>query len=85
MSVRTPRKLFAGQLDGEPGIYWAWPFDGYWDLHWTSLGEGSPDGSDVIEECLPTLAAAKDAAREWSTQWNAVLSSALRKHTRRQA
>ena len=55
-------KLRNGKYNGYPGTYWAWPVDGYYDLHWTDADH--PDGSDVIYECLPSLAEARKQARE---------------------
>jgi hypothetical protein len=44
-------------------VYWAWKVDGYFDLHHAAEGV-APDGSDVVTEFLPTLAAARQWARE---------------------
>ena len=60
--VGTPRRLRDGIYCGLDGTYWAWPVDGYWDLHHTEKGV-EPDGSDVVEELLPTLEAARVEAR----------------------
>ena len=60
-------KLRNGKYDGMHGTYWAWPVDGYYDLHWTSVGVERPDGSDVIHELLPTLQAARAEAKALST------------------
>ena len=59
-------RLRNGKYYGEPGTYWAWPVDGYYDLHWTSVGV-RPDGSDVVYELLPTLKAARAEAKALST------------------
>lgn len=59
-------KLRKGKYDGMPGTYWAWPVDGYYDLHFTDIGV-RPDGSDVIHELLPTLKAARAEAKALST------------------
>ena len=57
-------RLRDGLLDGFIGTYWAWPVDGYFDLHFVIKGEPTyPDGSDIVEELLPTLKAARDKAR----------------------
>jgi hypothetical protein len=38
--------------------------DGYFDLHFVEKGEPTyPDGSEPVEELLPTLKAARDKAR----------------------
>lgn len=60
--IRSPIKLRNGKYNGGWGSYWAWPVDGYFDLHFTDLD--LPDGSDVIHECLPSLAEARKEARE---------------------
>lgn len=62
--ITSPRRLRDGYYDEQPGTFWAWPVDGYYDLHHAPRGV-DPDGSDVIEECLPTLAAARERARFW--------------------
>lgn len=36
------------------GTYWAWKFDGAYDIHHAPLGE-HPDGGDVIAEGFTTL------------------------------
>jgi len=59
-------KLRNGKYDGDHGTYWAWPVDGYYDLHFADVGV-RPDGSDVIEELLPSLKEARARARELST------------------
>ena len=66
-SIGNAVKLRNGKYDGMPGTYWAWPVDGYYDLHWTSVGVERPDGSDVIHELLPTLQAARAEAKALST------------------
>lgn len=63
MSVGTPRHIGNGTYDGEPGAFWAWPVDGYWDVHHTPVGE-EPDGSEVVSEFHPTLADARRFVRE---------------------
>ena len=63
MSIGTPTRLRRGTCHGLPGVYWAWKVDGYYDLHHAAEGV-APDGSDVVTEFLPTLAAARQWARE---------------------
>jgi hypothetical protein len=63
MPVGTPRHLGYAMYDGEPGSFWAWPVDGYYDIHVTTPGT-SPDGSDVVSEFHPTLADARRWVRE---------------------
>lgn len=60
--IKSPIKLRNGKWNGISGAYWAWEVDGYFDLHWTDADR--PDGSDVICECLPSLAEARKEARE---------------------
>lgn len=60
--IKSPIKLRNGKYNGFTGTFWAWPVDGYFDLHFTDLD--LPDGSDVIHELLPSLAAARKEARE---------------------
>ena len=69
--IGNARRLRDGHFDGLPGTYWAWPVDGYYDLHHVERGL-EPDGSDVIEEMLPTIKAARDRARELAEfdRWN---------------
>ena len=55
-------RLRDGMLDEHMGTYWAWPVDGYFDLHFAERGIW-PDGSEDIVELLPTLKAARDKAR----------------------
>lgn len=62
-SIASPIRLRNGRHYGDAGTYWAWPVDGYYDLHHAPCGV-QPDGSDVIAECLPTLAAARAEARD---------------------
>jgi hypothetical protein len=60
-------RLRNGKYNGFAGTYWAWPVDGYFDLHFVDQNEGPrPDGSDVIHEFLPSLAEARKEAREIS-------------------
>lgn len=56
----TPRRIRRGTFDGDPGVFWAWKFDGYWDIHHAPDGV-EPDGSDVVSEFHPTFA----DARSW--------------------
>lgn len=60
--IKSPIKLRNGKYNGYSGAYWAWPVDGYYDLHWTDADH--PDGCDVIYECLPSLAEARKQARQ---------------------
>ena len=53
------------------GTYWAWPIDGYYDLHFTDTG-ARPDGSDVVSEGLHTLKAARTEAKELSKTSNGI-------------
>ena len=52
--VNNLRKIRNGTYHGEPGTYWAWQQDGYWDLHHSYPGE-EPTGDDVIAEFFQTL------------------------------
>jgi hypothetical protein len=65
-SIGTPIRLRSGACEGDPGVFWAWKVDGYYDLHHAPEGT-APDGSDVVVEFLPTLAAARQWAREETT------------------
>jgi len=58
--IGNARKIRNGAYRGDPGTYWAWPIDGYWDIHHADPGI-EPDGSEVISEFHPTLA----DARQW--------------------
>lgn len=65
--VKNPRFIRRGYYhDMELGTYWAWPVDGYWDLHFThsDWGDGWPDGSEVIAECFTTYKEAETYAQE---------------------
>lgn len=63
--IGSPIRLRNGKYSGMRGTYWAWPVDGYFDLHFVEQTEGPrPDGSEVVEECFPTLKAARTEARE---------------------
>jgi hypothetical protein len=62
-TIGTPARLRKGTCYGQPGVYWAWKVDGYFDIHHAPEGV-APDGSDVIVEFLPTLQAAREWARE---------------------
>lgn len=64
MTVGTPIRLRNGPHDGRPGTYWAWPVDGYFDLHHAPAGT-YPDGSDVISEFHATLKETRAEAREY--------------------
>jgi hypothetical protein len=61
--IKSPIRLRNGVWMDMPGTYWAWPVDGYYDLHFAERGI-DPDGSDEIVELLPTLKAARDEARD---------------------
>jgi hypothetical protein len=65
--IGTATRLRRGTYYGLPGVYWAWPVDGYYDLHHAPEGV-APDGSDVVVELLPTVA----AAREWARAMTAI-------------
>ena len=62
--IGNPVRLRAGYFDGQHGVFWAWPVDGYYDLHHSPDGV-YPDGSEVIGEGYWTLKDARDAARSW--------------------
>jgi len=57
-------RLRKGNCWGDPGVYWAWKFDGYYDIHHAPEGI-VPGGSDVIAEFFPTLKEAREWVREW--------------------
>lgn len=61
--IGNPIRIRNGKWDGQRGTYWAWPIDGYYDLHFTPVGI-QPDGSDVISEGHPTLKEAREWVRE---------------------
>lgn len=63
--IGTPIRLRNGKCHGLSGTYWAWPVDGYFDLHHTAPGL-SPDGSDVVSEGHVSLSDARATAREWA-------------------
>lgn len=69
--IASPIPLLRGSLDRRRGTFWAWPIDGYYDLHFVADadGYGHPDGSDVVSEILHTLTDCKRAARE-ETAWS---------------
>ena len=60
---RNPKRLRPGLYNGQPGIYWGWLIDGYYDLHHAPEGV-APDGSDVIGEGYGTLSEVRKAAKE---------------------
>ncbi len=66
--IKSPIRLRNGKLDGCSGTFWAWPVDGYFDLHHAAFGI-RPDGSDVVCECFDTLEDVKQYVREIA-QWN---------------
>jgi hypothetical protein len=61
--IGCPIRLRNGTYDGMVGIYWAWPVDGYFDLHFTDVG-ATPDGSEVVGEFYSTVKEARTEARE---------------------
>lgn len=61
--INSPIRLRKGTWNGQPGIYWAWKIDGYFDIHHAPEGV-TPDGSDVIAELFATLTDARVWARE---------------------
>lgn len=62
-TIGNPIRLRNGKWDGMKGTYWAWPVDGYYDIHHAPFGV-APDGSDVIAELVPTLAEARQWVKE---------------------
>lgn len=64
MAIGTPIRLRNGKCNGRPGTYWAWPIDGYFDLHHAAAGV-APDGSDVVSEGHASVSEARAVAREW--------------------
>lgn len=56
------KRLTDGTLEGQPGTFWAWKIDGYFDVHHAPAGI-DPDGSDVVAEGFATLAEAREWAR----------------------
>ena len=64
--IGSPRRLRDGYYDGQHGTFWAWPVDGYYDLHHAPKGQ-QPDGSDIVGEGYETLTDARDGARFWHT------------------
>lgn len=56
--IGTPIRLRSGTYDGIAGAYWAWPVDGYFDVHHAPEGM-QPDGSEVVGEFLPSLKEAR--------------------------
>ena len=61
--MTNPQSIGHGNWCGFPGTWWAWKFDGYWDIHHAAEG-AVPDGSDVVSEFHPTLADARKWVRE---------------------
>ena len=61
--IKSPIRLRNGKLEGYRGTFWAWPVDGYFDLHHAAYGV-FPDGSDVVRECFATLEDVKQYVRE---------------------
>ena len=56
--IADPIRLSRGHDGYENGWFWAWPLDGYYDLHFVgdSYGTDQPDGCDVYVEQIQTLA-----------------------------
>lgn len=67
-----PRPIRRARMHGIEGTIWAWPFDGYWDLHFVAQGERL-DGSEPIAECIRTLQEAKAEARMLATDYETML------------
>ena len=65
MSIGSPIRIRNGAFDGDPGSFWAWPVDGYWDIHHADPGQ-QPDGSEVISEFHASLTEARRWAREYT-------------------
>jgi hypothetical protein len=63
--IGTATLLRRGTYGGDPGVYWAWRVDGYYDLHFAAEGV-APDGSDVVAELFATMSEARAWARELS-------------------
>lgn len=55
-----PRRIQRGTWADTPGVFWAWPVDGYWDIHHAPEGF-DPDGTDVLSEFHSTFA----ETRQW--------------------
>jgi len=70
-------RLRKGTYYGDPGVYWAWKFDGYYDVHHAPEGI-VPDGSEVVAEFFPTLR----EAREWARQMVAIETGNLKEMMR---
>jgi hypothetical protein len=66
VGIQSPKRLRRGRLGPLSGTYWAWPVDGYFDLHFVADIDGreDPDGSDVIAELLATIAECRAVARD---------------------
>jgi hypothetical protein len=58
--IGNAKRIRNGTWDGLRGTYWAWPVDGYWDIHFAEVGV-QPDGCEVVSEFHSTLA----EVREW--------------------
>ena len=61
--IGAPRRIRRGMCDGEMGVYWAWPVDGYWDVHHAPDGV-DPDGSEVVSEQHTSFADARAYVRD---------------------
>lgn len=64
--IKCPKRLRRGKYGKDTGVYWAWPIDGYYDLHFVDDRDrlDHPDGSDSIVECIATLAECREIARQ---------------------
>lgn len=61
--IRSAIRLRKGDYFGIPGVYWAWPIDGYFDLHHAPEGV-TPDGSDVVGEGYVSMKEIRAEARD---------------------
>lgn len=63
--IKSPIRIRNGKYNGGIGTFWAWPVDGYFDLHFVDQSEGPlPDGSEIVGEFYSTLSEARKEARE---------------------
>lgn len=69
--IADPIRLMRGRYECQRGTFWAWPVDGYYDLHFVNDKDGytHPQGDDVIGELLTTLTDCRNAAR-YETNWS---------------
>lgn len=63
-SIGSPIRLRVGYHDGQYGVFWAWPVDGYFDVHHAPRGI-APAGDDVVSELHPTVEDAYAFATDW--------------------